>query len=161
MLPDSPPIWLRLLAAASAFVGCLFGAAGLPLSTKAYTEELIVIRKYISKSGDEFVIRAEAPGLSHEAVYHKAFFNSALRGDTLTLRSNGLHTLSRNGRVISWEIDDGVGFSLLFTLSAFVPFLLLLRYRNAWVRAICYGAGGLGSGFIMIFGIWAFIRPIG
>ncbi len=164
MLPDRPPTWLRLLAVLSAFIGGgTAGVLGWSLATRSYTDEYTVTRKYISKPDNGFRIFSEVSpgGSSLDSSYSRGFFEAASRGDRLTLRGNGLRTLSRDGKVKSWEIDKNVCFSVLFTAAAFLPILLLWRYRSAWVRCVCYGTAGIVAASIILLSIWFFIAPLG
>ncbi len=144
-IPDSPPPWLRLLAKASAMVGVIFGILLLSLSVRFSTDAYTVAKKYVSESGDQFRIFAEetSGGSSLDSSYRHGLYEAAAAGDVLTIRGWGLITLSRNGSLVSWDVSEDILFQLLFTIAAFIPLLLMRRYRRPWVRCVCYGIGGV------------------
>ena len=161
MIPDNPPTWLRLLTILSACIGGSVGVLGWSVATTSYTSVYTVTRKYAGKAHHDFRIFSEVRpgGSSLDSRYSKRFFDAACRGDTLTIRGNGLRVLSRNGNIKSWEIDEHVRLSMLVTVAAFLPIMLLRRYQRAWLRCVCYGAVGIGATSIILFSIWFFIAP--
>lgn len=51
--------------------------------------------------------------------------------------------IPRAGETISWDNSIVVVKLLLITAAAFMPLILLRRFRSAWARGICYPMGGL------------------
>lgn len=160
-IPDRPPTWLRVLAVISGIFGGLFGALLMTLSIDFDRSEYMVGRKYVSEHGDQYRIFAEVSpgGSSIDAAYRKCLYDAAEPGDKLVLRGFGLNTVSRAGTVTAWEISNDVLLPVLFTVSAFVPVILIRRFRSPWARGICYPIGGLIASFITLAAIWGVLAP--
>lgn len=160
-IPQRPPTWLRLLAASSALLGGVLGALVLSISIDFDRSEYTISRKYVSEHGDQYRIFAEESpgGSSMDAPYRKNLFDAASPGDTLILRGYGLNTISRAGKTIAWEISDDILIPAGFTASAFVPLLLLQRFRSAGVRGVCYFIGGFLASLVTLLAIWGLLAP--
>lgn len=154
-IPDRPPTWLRLLAMSSAIFGGLLGALLLSFTIDFDRSEYTVSRKYVSEHGNQYRIFAEVfpGGSSIDDAYRKNLFDAAAQGDKLILRGYGLNTVARAGKAVAWEISDDVLMPLVFISAAFLPLLLLQRFRRAWVRGVCYPVGGLLASLITLYAV--------
>lgn len=160
-IPDRQPTWLRVLAVISGIFGGLLGVMLFFTIDFDRSDEYTVGRKYISEHGDQYRIFAERfpGGSSIDAPYRKNLYDAAEPGDKLILRGFGLNTISRAGTMMAWEISNHVLINGLFTLSAFVPLLLIRRFRSPLARGICYPVGGLLASFIILATIWSMLAP--
>ncbi|MBN8460347.1 MAG: hypothetical protein J0M04_21160 [Verrucomicrobia bacterium] len=161
-IPESPPAWLRVLAVTSAVLGGLLSAFLLAITIDFDTSEYIVGRKYVSEHGDQYRIFAEVSpgGSSIDAPYRQNLFDAATPGDKLILRGYGLNSILRAGKTVAWEISNDVLIPVVFVVCAFLPLLLLRRFRSAWIRGICYTIGGLLASAITLYTILGLFAPL-
>ena len=159
-IPERPPAWLRMLAVISGIAGGLNCALLMAITIDFSSSEYTVTRKYISEHGDYRIFAERSPGGSSiDSLYWKSTYDAAQPGDKLILRGFGLNTISKGGRIKAWEISNDVLVLLLFSISAFVPLLLIRGFRSPWTRGICYPIGGLLASFIILATIWGVIAP--